>query len=289
MRKIQIVCVVVLLLSWFESHRLTAQPKGFQELMYERTAQLTWSVLPLWCVSESSANKTGVVGTGFFINEQGYFITAAHVANVNHLGTIPCFLQVMVRTQRGDASPRLFDVIETDADHDLALCQIKGLLVRDEKHSPILHGAPATFTRSPFASLAIDTETPRPGELVALDGFPLGSWVPDVQLGNVAAVLTLIDVPRTPKDGRELLQVSVNGNHGDSGGPVVDMTSGRVIGVLLEILPAPLATGGELKYDLGNYQSSGIMLAAPAKWVNALLAKHQVSSSEVKAGKFFAW
>ena len=269
-----------------------AQTKGMQELLYERTEQLTWSIVPLWCVPESTAVNASIVGTGFFINDQGYFITAAHVANVNHIGPdtkpIPCFLQVMIRHE-GGAGSKLFDIIDTDKDHDLALCQIKGLMVRDEKHSPLPPDAIPRSRWSPFASLAMDSESPRSGELVALDGFPLGSWIPDVQMGNVAATETLMEVPKTPKDGRELLQISVNGNHGNSGGPVVDISTGKVIGVLLMVVPAPLAIDGELKWDLGTYQSSGIMLAVPAKWVNALVARHQISSSEVKAGKYFAW
>ena len=76
-------------------------------------------------------------------------------------------------------------------------------------------------------------------------------------------------IARLPKDTSELLQVSVSANHGNSGGPVIDLNSGLVVGVILSIVPAPLAIGGQQILSPSSFDMSGIMLAAPAKWINA--------------------
>jgi len=91
------------------------------------------------------------------------------------------------------------------------------------------------------------------------------------------------------KDGRELLQISVSANHGNSGGPIIDLATGEVIGVLLQLVPAPLAIGGQLHYDAGTFEMSGLMLAAPAAWVNTILAKNGVHSEGVRPGKLVIW
>jgi hypothetical protein len=38
--------------------------------------------------------------------------------------------------------------------------------------------------------------------------------------------------------------------------------------------------------DVGTFDMSGVMLAAPAIWITNLLSKHGVKSKEMQAGKF---
>ena len=96
-----------------------------------------------------------------------------------------------------------------------------------------------TDARHPFASLGIASNPPETGDLALVTGFPLGSWTPTVQLGLVAAVETLYPPPTPPlgvhKDSGHLLQISVSANHGNSGGPVIDLVTGKVIGVYCKL------------------------------------------------------
>lgn len=128
------------------------------------------------------------------------------------------------------------------------------------------------------------------GLFVLVSGFPLGSWTPAIQFGLLSAIETRYPeapIARLPKDTFELLQISVSANHGNSGGPVIDLRSGRVVGVILSIVPAPLAIDGQQIWNDRSYDMSGIMLAAPAKWINALLLRHGLKSEGIREGKLF--
>jgi S1-C subfamily serine protease len=138
--------------------------------------------------------------------------------------------------------------------------------------------------------LAIAQSAPQAGRFILVSGFPLGSWTPAIQFGLLSATETRYaeaPIARLPKDTFELLQISVSANHGNSGGPVIDLRSGRVVGVILSIVPAPLAIGGQQIWSDKSFDMSGIMLAAPAKWINALLSRHGVKSEGIREGKLF--
>ena len=268
------------------------------------------AVIPItaWSTGDWSKDTTPhftvVVGTGFLVDRSCHFVTAAHVVGTKQISGVDVRLTATIRQREGGGSGQAFDVVELDSDHDLALCQIKGFKVYSPAQSPIAKSMkaeaamplPPGTTRldatHPFASLQIASSPTTTGRLVLVSGFPLGAWTPTVQLGLIAATSTLYPPPAPPltvKDGRDLLQISVSANHGNSGGPIIDLATGEVIGVLLQLVPAPLAIGGQLHYDAGTFEMSGLMLAAPATWVNALLAKNGVQSEGVRSGKLVIW
>jgi len=239
---------------------------------------------------------TLVVGTGFLIDRQGDFITAGHVIDsLNDLKNNPKItnarLTVAIRQRDGNSGAREFTITGRDYDHDLVLCHLPGVaaVTPDKSHVPKNISATA---RQPFASLSISPGEPKTGEFVLVSGFPLGSWTPTVQFGMVAATRVLypsgITSPAIRKDRGDLLQISVDANHGNSGGPVIDLGSGTVIGVLDQLVPAPLQIGQQV-LNPSTFSASGIMLAVPAKWVEALLEKNHIKSQAVPAGKFVAW
>lgn len=165
-----------------------------------------------------------------------------------------------------------FHVVEKDERHDLALCKIENFSVKKARA--------LKPTNHPIATLAISSETVQQGQLVVVSGFPLGSWNPAVQLGSIAATETVNPAPwmRVPAGQRELLQVSVGANKGNSGGPVISLRTGKVIGVIIQLVPAPVLSPGPVM----AMQNSGIMLAVPASWIRDLLARHHVTSVEHK-------
>jgi S1-C subfamily serine protease len=196
-------------------------------------------------------------------------------------------LTVTIRQRSGDGSAVQFTITDRDYDHDLVLCHIPGFRAVKPQKTTIPKGA-----AQPFASLAISTASPVTGRFILRSGFPLGSWTPTVQVGMVAA--TKLITPNTMyqtvihKDGDDLLQISVSGNYGNSGGPVIELQSGLVIGVVDQFVPAPLEMGQPV-FNSTTFSASGIMLAAPAKWVEALLDKNHIKSRGVDAGKLVIW
>src|SRR5271169_3973543 len=131
-----------------------------------------FAVLPIWYNDPNFVN-TRVVGTGFLVTPDGYFITAAHVLEQYK----PKSAQVTagLRQRSGDMSGLWFDVIEKDEAHDLALCRTAVPLAKfaEQKKNP--------GTEHPTASLRLSTSQPVTGEFIAIAGFPLGSWNPAVQ------------------------------------------------------------------------------------------------------------
>jgi S1-C subfamily serine protease len=282
--------------------------KDIQQLVLDETPTAFYASLPVYAwVDHSVPGQEGkfgaaVIGTGFAVNNEGDFITAGHVASTTEVGSgsnkLKIRLTVGLRQKKAGISGVSFKVVEIDADHDLALCHVdgpRGVTFAETGLEKIAHpeqpgGLTAEEMSEPFASLAIDHNAPRAGRFILVSGFPLGSWTPAIQFGLLSATETLFpDAPiaRLPKDTSELLQISVSANHGNSGGPVIDLRSGRVVGVILSIVPAPLVIGGQQIWSDQGFEMSGIMLAAPAKWVDALLSKHGVKSEGTRAGKLF--
>jgi S1-C subfamily serine protease len=255
-----------------------AQKVNNTEHRLERLSQdVEYAVLPVmdWGDPNDPARVPTVVGTAFLVNEEGYFVTAAHVlqsyAPKSHR------LTVILRQHFGGGNGVWFDVVKKDTDHDIALCKfasgtLKTLHNSTSKLSP-------EFQMS-YATLQVANKTPKTGEFIVLAGFPLGSWTPAIQLGTVAATETVSPTGgRVPAGQRDLLQIAVSGNQGNSGSPIVSFDSGQVIAVVIQEVVAPLFSQPNVQVPLA--QSSGIMLAAPAKWVQQLLADNHVTSERV--------
>ena len=154
-------------------------------------------------------------------------------------------------------------MVEIDREHDLALCKLLGFKPMREPRS----GTRPKESYRDVTSLAISSEPSVPGEPIAIIGFPLGSFAsPVIQVGNIGATdAMLASVPNFPAGRRDLLIVSVSGNHGDSGCPVISLLTGEVVGMIIQYVPAPLLTLGEgtMKQDVP--QQSGLMAAVPAQ------------------------
>ena len=284
------------------------QRMDVQQLILEEAPTASYAVLPVtaWVdhdVPGQEVSEVGmaVIGTAFVVNNAGDFITAAHVASTTEIGAgnskVKFRLTVGLRQKRAAAVSVPFKVIEIDTEHDLALCHLdlRGVTFAETRLRQIAHPEqPGGFTAEemsqPFASLAVEQRAPRTGHFVLVSGFPLGSWTPTIQFGLLSTTTTVYPtapIARLLKDTGELLLISVSGNHGNSGGPVIDLVSGRVVGVILSVVPAPLALGGQQIWSNQTFDMSGIMLAAPAKWVNALLSRHGVRNEGIKEGRLF--
>ena len=164
-------------------------------------------------------------GTGFFITDDGFFVTAAHVV----IGAA----QFRLITSTGLLTARL---VKLDSANDLALLKADG-------HFSIL----------PIAS----SRGVKLGSTVATVGFPntgMQGFAPKLAKGEIASLTGSQDDPR-------YFQISVAVQPGNSGGALVD-ERGNVVGVVSAKLDAAttLATTGALPENVNYAVKSSFLL-----------------------------
>lgn len=137
-------------------------------------------------------------GSGFIIDRQGDIVTNNHVIS----GANPHY---MVTFSNGRQAPA--DLVGASATYDIAVIRVKG-------HVP----AVARFADSSFV---------QPGEPVLAIGDALGQFPNTVTSGIVSGLHRVLTAGTGPQD---YIQTDAPINHGNSGGPLLDMT-GQVIGV----------------------------------------------------------
>jgi len=162
-------------------------------------------------------------GSGFFVTEDGYFITNAHVVKNSR--------RVKIKIAK-DVSPAT--IVRTDAETDLALLKVDG------------H----------FKPLPIATNTVDLGQAVFTIGFPdikLQGTEPKYTDGKISSLSGMKDDPTE-------YQISVPVQPGNSGGPLVDL-AGKVEGVIVARLNdmAALESVGSLPQNV-NYAIKGTAL-----------------------------
>ena len=203
-------------------------------------------------------------GTGFAVGDGTRVVTCAHVlpelrAEVGMAA--PALALQLRREQDGGAVPwRLAGVESVDRIHDLAVLKLEG----------------AALPALPLADAAAVQE----GSAVALIGFPIGSllgFTPVVHRGIVSAI-TAMALPQAAArqlDERairalrgaafDIYQLDATAYPGNSGGPLFDVESGRVVGVV----NMGLLKGNR---ETALSQPSGITYAIPIRHALALLA-----------------
>jgi len=149
-------------------------------------------------------------GTGFFVNDQGYLITNAHV--VNEAKTvwinIPALGREMVKVE----------IVGFCPDRDLALLRI---LPQELDHVRERLG------RVPFLMLG-DSNSVRRTDKVLVLGYPLGQYRMKSTTGVVSG--------REAVDTISYLQITAPINPGSSGGPLIS-TQGAVVGITVAAVP----------------------------------------------------
>ena len=140
-----------------------------------------------------------VSGSGFFINDQGYIITNNHVVE----GTKE------VRIVLSDGIEQAAIIVGTDQYSDIAVLKTDG-------------NVPAV---APLGN----SDMLDPGESVIAIGSPLGNFKNTVTVGVVSATGRSIDTGNGYQI-EDLIQTDAAINHGNSGGPLVNL-AGEVIGI----------------------------------------------------------
>ena len=190
-----------------------------------------------------------LTGTGFFINSRGAILTAAHVVQ-------GC---TRVRVMSAHMRPETAEIVATDAANDIALLAVRGLA------SP--------------AWLPVVGPSRAAGRLLVL-GFPAGA-LPDTPNETWAALANAAFAPNAPvqTDPSRLVWFrSGVVTHGYSGGPVVDLASGRVVGMVSSGMDAkrmPMFHGVD---------TAGLNLGPGAVPMLAMMSQHTVREGVVPAG-----
>ncbi len=140
-----------------------------------------------------------VSGSGFFITDQGYIITNNHVVEGTQAVTIVL----------SDGTEQKATIVGTDPYSDIAVLKTEG--------------------KVPSVAALGNSDALNPGKSVIAIGSPLGNFKNTVTVGVVSATGRSIDTGKGYQV-EDLIQTDAAINHGNSGGPLVNL-AGQVIGI----------------------------------------------------------
>ncbi len=187
------------------------------------------SVLPVGTFNATDSPRFGFRGSGFVVGDGNLVVTNFHVLPAGAEADSGPMMTVLA--SRNPDQLRRARVVTTDRPHDLALLRIEG---------------------PPLPVLALDEPgTAREGQAVALMGFPIGGalgFAPVTHRGIIASITTAALPAATAqqldpralvrlRDGNyEVLQLDATAYPGNSGGPLLDAETGRVLGIVNMVL-----------------------------------------------------
>jgi len=218
------------------------------------------SVLPVGTYKDTDNPRFGFRGTGFIVGDGTLVATCWHVLPPAADTDNGPRMVVMTSRSETNAQLRRVRVVASDRTRDLALLQF-------------LDG-PAL----PALALA-DAGSAREGQDVALMGYPIAGtlgFAPVTHRGIVASITTAnLPAPTSAQlDARaisqlrngnfELLQLDATAYPGNSGGPLFDAATGRVLGIVNMVL-----VKGNRESALSS--PTGITYAVPVAYLHELL------------------
>jgi len=217
------------------------------------------AVLPVGTFNALESPRFGFRGSGFVVGDGNLLITNAHVLPPSSI--VPALqLAVLVNARGSSADVRRATLLQTDRVHDLALLRLEG-------------------PRLPALPLA-EPSSVREGMDLAVMGYPIGGVLgfSMVTHRGILASITAIALPSQTarqlepraiaqlREGPfEIYQLDATAYPGNSGGPVLDVGTGAVIGVLNMVL-----VRGSRESALSN--PTGISYAVPVRFVKEILA-----------------
>ena len=203
--------------------------------------------------------RFGFRGTGFVVGDGRHVITNAHVIPPEVPGRVDRGIAIQVWTPESQWLVREAKLVSIDTPRDLALLSFDGPAV---------------------PALRLAAEEAREGTAIALIGFPIGGSLgySHVTHRGIVSARTAIVPPANGPQGLseravrqlrqgafEVIQLDATAYPGNSGGPVLDVDSGDVVGVVSMVL-----VKGTRESALSA--PSGISYAIPVRDVAALLA-----------------
>ncbi|MDE2082516.1 MAG: trypsin-like peptidase domain-containing protein [Burkholderiales bacterium] len=218
------------------------------------------SVLPVGTFDALANPRFAFRGSGFVIEDGTVLVTNAHVLPPDD-AVPPPRLAVLVTRADGSREARRASLFELDRVHDLALLRLEG---------PAL---PALALAPPGAV--------REGMDVAFVGYPIGGvlgYSPVTHRGIVSSItaIALPSLNASQLDPRairrlragpfEVYQLDATAYPGNSGGPLLDVHTGRVIGIINMVLVRSTR-------ESALTHPTGITYAIPARYIRELLSE----------------
>ena len=229
----------------------------------EVVARVKPSVMAVGLYNELSNPRFTFRGTGFVVGDGRTLVTNAHVVPEETAALQQLALQLPGNRKAGQDTPletRKLTLLRQDRSHDLALLRLDG---------PPL----------PVLALA-DDDSGQEGQAVAFIGFPIGGLLGFSPVTHRATLSSITPIALPPPNARlldaaavarlrqgpfDIYQLDGTAYPGNSGGPLLDIDSGRVLGVINMVL---------VKNSKESVLSSpsGISYAIPVRFVRALLS-----------------
>lgn len=224
------------------------------------------AVVVVGSFKSTNSPRFGMKGSGFVVGNGNMVITNAHVlqqpANADPAAT----LVIQIRVGKTELQMRPATVLEVDNVHDLALLRFDG---------------------PPVAALKVaDSDSVQEGKAVAFMGFPIGGalgFSPVTHRGMISSIAAAALPTATAHQLNEKVIRNLRGDNsfeifqldgtaypGNSGGPLFDLETGEVLGVVNMVL-----IKGTRESALTH--PSGISYAIPSKFVLQLLHRRKVN------------
>ena len=185
-------------------------------------------------------------GTGFFVTNDGYAVTALHVVRDRK--------EIRIRVQ-GDITWQIADVVSTDEGRDLALLHVsritKPLVIVDSDDVP-----------------------------VGLEAYVMGFPQVGLQGNNLKITQGVISGDEGPRGMQRFFQLSAAVQKGNSGGPVIG-PDGKLLGVVLLKLDALKIA--EKTGDLSQNVNYAIKARALVKFLNETPAQVAVQKLDLNS------
>lgn len=175
-------------------------------------------------VMEQREGEVSFLGSCFLVHSSGYILTTSRtVQGASDLTVVPPDSRhLWPPLTRDEVGPIPVELVSRDEEHDVALLKMQ----------------PKLEIQMPREILGNAEQPPRGSALMSL-GVPFGFY----RVHGVMAVSAMLSGRVSTSDGARFLVFDRRVQYGDTGGPLIDLSSGKIIGIVGGIYD-PTAFGG---------------------------------------------